>query len=73
MSTETEKISVPRFLSIFKRFSASDKIKIADQIDRETFEVRWKTLDAELPDVELSDEEIMDEVRSVRYAEKTKR
>lgn len=73
MNIETEKISVPRFLNIFKKFSASDKIKIADQIDRETFEARWKVLDAELPDVEMSDDEIMDEIRAVRYAKKEKR
>ncbi|HCA57880.1 MAG TPA: hypothetical protein DEP46_07865 [Blastocatellia bacterium] len=73
MNTDTEKISVPRFMNIFKKFSASDKIKIADQINRETFEARWKLLDAELPDVELSEQEIMDEVRAVRYAEKDKR
>jgi hypothetical protein len=73
MNIETEKISVPRFLTMFKKFSASDKIKIADQIDRETFEARWKVLDAELPDVQMSDDEIMDEVRAVRYAKKEKR
>ncbi len=73
MNIETEKITVPRFLTIFKKFSASDKIKIADEIDRETFEARWKVLDAELPDVEMSDEEIMDEVRAVRYGKKEKR
>ncbi len=73
MNIETEKISVPRFLTMFRKFSASDKIKIADQIDRETFEARWKVLDAELPDVEMSDDEIMDEIRAVRYARKEKR
>lgn len=73
MNIETEKISVPRFLNIFKKFSASDKIKIADQIDRETFEARWKVLDAELPNVQMSDDEIMDEIRAVRYAKKEKR
>ncbi len=73
MNIETEKISVPRFLTMFKEFSASDKIKIADQIDRETFEARWKVLDAELPDVQMSDDEIMDEIRAVRYAKKEKR
>jgi hypothetical protein len=73
MGTETEKISVPRFLNIFKKFSASDKLKIADQIDRETFEVRWKQLDAELPDIPMSDQEIVDEVRALRYARKENR
>ncbi len=66
MNIETEKVSVPRFLTMFKKFSASDQIKIAEQIDRETFEARWQALDAELPDVPMSDEEVMDEVRAVR-------
>ena len=66
MKTETEKITVPRFINIFKKFSPSEKIRIAEQIDQETFTGRWELLDAELPDVEMSDEEIMDEVRAVR-------
>lgn len=70
MNIETEKISVPRFLTIFKNFSPSEKIKIADQIDRETFASRWDLLDAELPDADISEDEIMDEVRTVRYAGK---
>lgn len=73
MNIEAEKITVPRFLSIFRRFSPSEKRKIAEQIDKETFEDRWQAMDAELPDVEMSDEEIMDEVRAVRYGEKKNR
>lgn len=73
MNTETEKISVPRFLTIFKKFSPSEKIRIAEQIDQETFAERWEFLNAELPDAEISDEEIMDEVRAVRYGEKKDR
>jgi len=69
----TEEISVPRFLSIFKRFSTADKIRIADQIDRETLEARWKALDEDLPDVVVSDEEIMAEVRAERHARKKDR
>ncbi|MGH9948182.1 MAG: hypothetical protein ACRD6X_13425 [Pyrinomonadaceae bacterium] len=73
MNIETEKITVPRFLTLFKRFSASQKIKIAEQIDRETFKDRWKSLDAELPDIQISDEEIMAEIRAVRYGERKAR
>jgi hypothetical protein len=73
VSIETENISVPKFLKLFRRFSASDKIKIADQIDRETFDARWTALDTELPDVALLESEIMNEVRAVRYAKKEDR
>ncbi len=67
MGVETEKITVPRFLTMFRRFTPSEKIKIAEQIDRQTFADRWSLLDAELPDSEMSDTEIMDEIRAVRY------
>jgi hypothetical protein len=73
MNTEPEKVSIPRFLNIFKRFSAADKMKIADEIDRETFEARWIALDAELPDIAIPEDEIMNEIRAVRYAEKEDR
>ena len=73
MKTETEKITVPRFINIFKEFSPSEKIRIADQIDQETFAERWQLLDMELPDLEMSDEEIMSEVRAVRYGKKAVR
>ena len=73
MELESKKISVPRFLTIFKRFSPSEKIKIAEQIDQQTFADRWTLLDAELPDVEMSDDDIMAEVRAVRCGEKANR
>lgn len=67
MNTEAEKISVPRFLTLFRKFSSSEKVKIAEQIDQETFAERWTFLDSDLPDIEISEEDIMDEVRAVRY------
>lgn len=73
MEVETKKITVPRFLTIFKKFSASEKIKIAEQIDQQTFADRWALLDAELPDTEMSDDDIMAEVRAVRYGKKANR
>lgn len=68
MNINTEQLSVPKFLQLFEKFSAEDKMKIADQIDRETFESRWKALDSDLPDVDMSDEEIMAELRAERYS-----
>jgi hypothetical protein len=72
MNTETEKITVPEFLTLFKKFSAKERLQIAERISRQTFEARWKMLDAELPEVEISDEEIMNEVRAVRDGKKPK-
>lgn len=66
MKTESEKITVPRFLNMFEKFSPSEKLKIAEQINQKNFAERWNALDAELPDIEMSEEEIMNEVRSVR-------
>lgn len=73
MKTESEKITVPRFLTMFEEFSPSEKLKIAEKINQKTFAERWNVLDAELPDAEVSDEEIMNEVRAVRYGKKAKR
>lgn len=73
METETKRLTVPRFLTIFKKFSPSEKRKIAEQINQQTFAERWEILDAELPDGSISDEEIMNEVRAVRYGKKTTR
>lgn len=73
MKVETEKVTVPRFMNLFKNFSPSEKIKIAEQINQQTFADRWKILDEELPDVEISDAEIIEEVRAVRYGKKANR
>ncbi|MGC2234896.1 MAG: hypothetical protein WA584_01875 [Pyrinomonadaceae bacterium] len=73
MKTESEKITVPRFLTMFEEFSPSEKLKIAEKINQKTFAERWNALDAELPDAEMSDEEIISEVRAVRYGKKAKR
>lgn len=58
---------------MFEKFSPSEKLRIAREINQKTFPERWQALDAELPDVEMSDEEIMQEVRAVRYGKKANR
>lgn len=73
MKVESEKVSVPRFLTMFEKFSPSEKLKIAEKINQKTFAERWNALDSELPDVEMSDEEIMTEVRAVRDGKKANR
>ena len=64
---EATKISIPRFMQFFQRFSQTERLKIVEKINQQTFEERWQLLDEELPDVGLSENEIMDEVRAVRY------
>jgi len=53
-------------LQLFNQFSKEDQLKIADTILQQAFEEQWQALDAELPDVEISEEEIMAEVIAVR-------
>jgi hypothetical protein len=65
-----ETVSVNRILELFNRLSKSEQLEIADKIDKQTFKDRWQLLDKTLPDVEFSEEEIMNEVRAVRYGNK---
>jgi hypothetical protein len=65
-----ETASVNRVLELFNLLSKSEQLEIADKIDKQTFKDRWQLLDETLPDVEFSEEEIMNEVRAVRYGSK---
>ena len=62
-----ETASVDKVLRLFYTLSKSEQLEIAEKIDKETFEERWLLADAKLPDVDMSDEDIMKEVRAVRY------
>lgn len=62
-------INITQFLQLFNQFSKEDQLKIADKILQQTFEEQWLALDTEMPNVEMSEEEIMAEVRVVRYGE----
>ncbi len=64
----TNNMGVAEFLSLFGQFSKDEQIAIAERISNQTFESRWHILDDELPDTdELTEEEIMAEVKAVRY------
>ncbi|MCC7173527.1 MAG: hypothetical protein IT459_24000, partial [Planctomycetes bacterium] len=55
----------------FNQFSKEEQIKIAEKIALQTFADRWVLLDKELPDTdELSEEEVMAEIKAVRYGQK---
>lgn len=62
-----ETIGINRILTLFNQLFRSEQIKVAEQISLQTFNDRWNLLDQELPDTELSEEVIMEEVRNVRY------
>jgi hypothetical protein len=59
--------AINQFLELFNQFSRTEQLEIADKIDQQTFEKRWQIIDSQLPDAGLSQEDIMKEVRAVRY------
>ncbi len=71
-SINVKDLTVAKFLSLFNQFSRAEQKQIAKEIWGKTFAEQWQLLDAELPDVEMSEEEILEELRAVRYGEATK-
>lgn len=65
-------LTIAKFLALFNQFSRTEQAQIAKEIWKKTFAEQWSLLDAELPDVEISDEEIVEELRAVRYGKKAK-
>jgi hypothetical protein len=62
---------IKEFLMLFSQFSKEEQIKIAEKIALQTFSERWALMDAALPDTsDISDEEIMAEIKAVRYGQK---
>jgi hypothetical protein len=62
-----ETASVNRVLQLFNRLSKSEQLEIADRINKQTFDERWQLLDSLLPNADVSEEDVMNEVRAVRY------
>ena len=61
------KLSIEEFIKIFKLFNVEDKKQIRKSINSELFKREWDILDSELPDINMSDNEIMSEIKQVRY------
>lgn len=66
-------VNVVSFMSYFRRFSKKQQSRIAEQINETTFRERWMELDKELPDINMNEEEIMNEVRAVRNGKRQKK
>ena len=66
-----KKIGIKEFLWLFNQFSKEEQIKIAEKIALQTFTDRWVLIDKEMPDTDdLTEEEIMAEIKAVRYGQK---
>jgi hypothetical protein len=62
-----ETVSVSKVLQLFNMLSKPEQLEIADQIEKQTFKERWQIMDKSLPDSNLSEEDIVQEVRAIRY------
>ena len=60
------KISTEEFIRIFNLFSNQDKKQITQSIYRDTFKETWDKLDSELPNIIMSEDEIISEIQEVR-------
>ena len=62
--------SINKILQLFNMLSKPEQLEIADRIDKQTFNDRWVLANDSLPNLDISDEEIINEVRAVRYGNK---
>jgi hypothetical protein len=65
-----ETAGVSKILQLFNMLSKSEQLIIADKIDKQTFEERWQLADNSLPNSGFGEDDIMKEVRAIRYAGK---
>jgi hypothetical protein len=63
-----ETASINKVLQLFNMLSKSEQLKVADRIDMQTFEERWQLADNSLPNSGFSENDIMKEVRAIRYS-----
>ncbi len=73
MNAENSKdLTISQFLTLFGRFSTAEQKQIALAIWEKTFSEQWRLLDRDLPDAKISEAEILEELRAVRYGERGK-
>ena len=64
------KVTVPRFMDYFYQFSEKQRSDIVTKINQATFDKRWSALNKTLPDLDISENEIMKQVKAVRNGKK---
>lgn len=57
-------------LKLFNKLSKSEQLVVLEQISRQTSAQHWNLINCELPDADITEDEIMEEVRAVRYGSK---
>lgn len=67
---ESGKVTIPRFMDYFYQFTKKQQSDIVNEINQATFSQRWSALDKILPDTEISEDEIMKQVKAVRNGRK---
>lgn len=55
------------FFKMFRSIPKVQQIEIAKKINIDLFDELWASMDKELPNVELSEVDILNEVKAVRY------
>jgi hypothetical protein len=65
-------LTIAQFLALFSRFSRTEQEQIARTIWEKTFAAQWRLLDKDLPNLDISEEEILEELRAVRYGKTAK-
>ncbi len=64
------KLSIDEFIKIFNLFNTEDKRRISQNINSELFKKEWEMLDSVLPDINMPENEIISEIKQVRYKQK---
>ena len=67
MTTLNVNITMEQFMMLFQQFPKKEQQTIAKSITDLTFSKEWQALEKTLPDVEMSDDDIMNEIYAVRY------
>ena len=67
--TMTAKLSLKDFLAQLNKLTKTEQLKIAKKINEKTIEQLCLSLDFNMSDIEMLEEEIMKEVKAVRFAE----
>jgi hypothetical protein len=62
-----EAINKTKVLQLFNKLSKPEQLAVFEQISIQTFAQMWNLTDDQLPDSKITEEEIMEEVRAVRY------
>lgn len=70
--TNPHDLTVAKFLALFNQFSRVEQVQIARTIWEKTFAEQWQLLDEALPDADVTEGEVLEELMAVRYGKATK-